>query len=262
MKPRLHLLFPICFALVVVCCAPESVDARAGSQVPARGRVSEAPEQLRDADVAPFQRALLELAFEAASKFPTFPHSKNRGRAQEEVLVACFELGLPKLALQFAPDTEGWRRGLAYADYAYYCAKQGVTKNVDRYLELAEAVASEESSDPNAQQWRIDKVRLKIARAHAAMGQLEKAEEIGGAIEATSISSAFSSRARRARGKVDGMPLSPSDAVANNERSSVLINADDGPSTNASTVVMHASAMAASHRRCCTIILQGRGNEK
>lgn len=176
-------LLATCLALLLAACSADAPDA---SETAPGSSPSGGAKEVEDAGVAPFQRELLTLAFEAASKFPTFPHSKNRGRAQEEVLVACFELGLPKLALQFAPDTEGWRRGLAYADYAYYCAKQGVTKNVDRYLELAEAVASEESADPNAQQWRIDKVRLKIARAHAAMGRMEKAEEIGGAIEATS----------------------------------------------------------------------------
>ncbi len=139
-----------------------------------------------DAAADPSQRALLELAFEAASRFPTSPHKKNRGRAQGLVLAGCFELGLPLLALRFAPQAEGWRRGAAYADFVYHAARQGVTEGSRRYLALASQVVDAESAVPNAQQWRLDTVRLKIARALAAVGDLYGAQQTAGAIDASS----------------------------------------------------------------------------
>ncbi|MFN9332242.1 MAG: hypothetical protein ACK6D1_06520, partial [Planctomycetota bacterium] len=45
------------------------------------------------------QRDLLQLAFDAASKFPPVQHRKNRSRAQEVVVVAAFELGDPEFAV-------------------------------------------------------------------------------------------------------------------------------------------------------------------
>lgn len=150
-------------------------------------QVEEARSEVVDKEVASFQRDLLSLAFEAASAFPSDPHSKNRGLAQEKVLVACFELGLPRLALMFAPRAEGWRRGLAYADFAYYSIQQGATANVDRYLAMARDVADQEAKDSNAQQWRVDKIRLKIARALSAIGRREDASKLSVGISASSL---------------------------------------------------------------------------
>ena len=147
------------------------------------------PRDVADAAVAPFRRELLQVAFEAASKVPSTPHRKNRGRAQEEVLEACFAIGLPRLALQFAPQAEGWRRGLAYADVAYQSARQGATERFDDYLALAEAVVAAESAAPNFQRWRVDKVRQKISRALAACGRTEKALEVAAAIDSASRAS-------------------------------------------------------------------------
>lgn len=140
-----------------------------------------------DADVAPFRRELLRLAFGAASKFPSKPHHKNRGRAQELVVVACFELDLPKLALAFAPDVEGWRRGVAYADYAYWAARHGASPaHVEQHLKLAEKVVAEQEGDPHAQEWRADKIKLKMARALHALGRQDAVDALVGSIGAIS----------------------------------------------------------------------------
>lgn len=160
-----------------------------------------------DAACAPFQRELLELAYEAASKFPKFPHRKNRGRAQEIVLAGCFELGLPLLALQFAPQAEGYRRGMAYADFAYYSIQQGVTKDVQRYLDLATEVADQEAAVENKQQWRVDKVRLKVARALAALGSLDEASKVAGEIGASSRGAVDSNWASTVSSRVATMTL-------------------------------------------------------
>jgi len=173
------------FAVLAVACGRDP--GLTTLQSDGAPQVEEARSEVVDKEVASFQRDLLSLAFEAASAFPSDPHSKNRGLAQEKVLVACFELGLPRLALMFAPRAEGWRRGLAYADFAYYSIQQGATANVDRYLAMARDVADQEAKDSNAQQWRVDKIRLKIARALSAIGRREDASKLSVGISASSL---------------------------------------------------------------------------
>lgn len=174
--------------LLVASCSQDPAEApqQATEQAARQQATRQQAEVVVDAEVAPFQRDLLEFAFEAASKFPKFPHKKNRGRAQEQVLEACFELELPKLALSMAPQAEGWRRGLVYADFAYFSAKQGVTAYAPEYLEMAEAVIAEELADPAHQAWRVDKVRQKISRALAELGRLDEAVEVAGKIDPSS----------------------------------------------------------------------------
>lgn len=204
---------PVLCCLVLFACQREpgkvsqqpAAAQGAGDQQP--GKQAAGSGKVVDAEVAPFQRELLKLAFEAASKFPKFPHSKNRGRAQEVVLVGCFELGLPLLALRFAPDAEGYRRGMAYADFAYYSIQQGVTKDVRSYLELATKVADEEAAVPNMQQWRVDKIRLKVARALAALGELDEASKVADKIGASSRGAVDSNWAVTVSSRVAGMTL-------------------------------------------------------
>lgn len=133
--------------------------------------------RVADAAIAPWRRELLQLAFDAASRFPLDPHAKSRGRAQERVVVAAFELDQPLLALGFAPQIGDWRRGAAYADFAWYSALHGVKADVPRYVALAEGVLGEERKDPDAQEWHGDTIRLKIARAWQAAGEAARAEQ-------------------------------------------------------------------------------------
>ncbi|MCK5945435.1 MAG: hypothetical protein KAI24_25820 [Planctomycetes bacterium] len=183
MKAPLPSIVPVLMTLAFAACGqPEPAAATAT----APRATAPAAREVVDAELAPYRRELLQLAFDAASKFPRFPHHKNRGRTQELVLEACFELGLPKLALHFAPDAEGFRRGLAYADFAFHSARQGVLRDVDRYLRLAEQVIAEESAAENVQAWRVDKVRLKVARALAAAGRSDQAGEVAATIDAAS----------------------------------------------------------------------------
>lgn len=130
-----------------------------------------------DVPIDGYRRDLLQLAFDSASKFPPYPHKKNRGRAQDLVVSACFELEQPKLAAEMAPMVEGWRRGAAFADYAWCCAKVGDKAGTDKYIELAQKVLHDEAKDENAQEWRSDRVRIKIARALRTIGDDEQAKE-------------------------------------------------------------------------------------
>lgn len=132
------------------------------------------------------QRELLQLAFDAASRFPLQPHGKNRSRAQDVVVVAAFELGAPELAVALGAKIADWRRGCAYADFAWAMAQRGETARARDYVKLAEGVVREERDDPSAQEWRGDLIQLKIARAFSALGDVDAAAKASGAIDQSS----------------------------------------------------------------------------
>lgn len=137
-----------------------------------------AAKPVTDKPIDAYRTDLLDLAFEAVSKFPLELHHKNRSRAQDAVVAACFELDQPQRALRFAHDIRDWRRGAAYADYAYYCAKHGDRSKADEYLEKARKIADGVETSENPQQWRRDRVLSKIARTHVLLGDLDNAERV------------------------------------------------------------------------------------
>lgn len=150
------------------------------------------------ATLAPWCRELLQLAFDAASAFPIEPHGKNRSRTQEQVVIACFQLGQPDLALAYAGRILDWRRGCAYADYAWEMARRGDAARSREYVALAEGVANDERQSATAQAWRRDLIQLKVGRALTALGDLEGAKTATADIDAASanaIDGAWSSTA-------------------------------------------------------------------
>lgn len=126
------------------------------------------------------------MAFDAACKFPSIPHAKNRGRTQDLVVAACFEMDQPLLAISLAPKVEGWRRGVAYADFAWCCAKVKDVEGAKRYIGLAESVLEEYRGEANVQDWRADKVRIKIARALTTLGDEAKSRVVLQSVSPTS----------------------------------------------------------------------------
>lgn len=148
-------------------------DSQAGADVFAESK-SDTLGSVSDQPLAAFQSKLLDIAFEAATALPVVPHIKNRSRVQEVVVAACFELDQPRRALGYIEQIENWRRGAGYADFAFYCAQHGDTTEVQHYLDLAEQV-SESSEDAQAQEWRRDRIRAKIARTHHWLGQVQQA---------------------------------------------------------------------------------------
>lgn len=129
-----------------------------------------------------YQQDLLELAFETASKLLLMPHIKNRARAQEQVISTCFELDQPQRALEYIEEIPNWRRGLGYANYAFYCAERGDTSRVQFHLDRARTI-SEDPDDETLPGWRKSRIRATIARTHVLMGQLEQAAEFGENLE-------------------------------------------------------------------------------
>ncbi|MDY7107931.1 MAG: hypothetical protein SYC29_04765 [Planctomycetota bacterium] len=145
-----------------------------------------------DAPLADDRCELLELAIETATAMPITPHIKNRSRAQEAVVEACFELDQPRRALSCIERIDNWRRGAGYADLAFYCARQGWLDPIPHYLDLAERISEETTG------WRRDRIRAKIARTHAWLGEEEKAARFEkGAVE-SEAGKADSVRAMRA----------------------------------------------------------------
>ncbi len=118
-----------------------------------------------------FQVKLLELSFQTATKIPIKPHIKDRSRSQEDVLLTCIELDQPVRALSYIEQIDNWRRGSCYADLAFYYAQHGFEKEALKLLSKAQDI-SETTED-----WRRDRIRVKIAKTYAWMGQTQKADE-------------------------------------------------------------------------------------
>lgn len=178
--------------------SPSAADARAvASPTVATPRV----------EVAGWQRDLLQLAFDAASAFPLDPHQKNRSRAQDVVVQACFALGLPDLALAYGSQMPDWRRGCAYADCAFAMAKRGERARALDYVKLAEGVAKAELANPTAQQWRADLIALKVGRAYSALGDAEAAGKATAGIDPSSTTAVNESWADTAAERANALGL-------------------------------------------------------
>ncbi len=152
-------------------CAPQSADGP-GQEGPVPSETAPASEPMADKPVEPYRTELLDLAFEAATALPVQPHVKDRSRQQEEVVRACLELGQPERALDYTKQIVNWRRGLAYADLALYCARNGHTDEAGRFLEVAAKLAEDE------QDWRQGRIRVKMAQTQAWLGRDEEARRL------------------------------------------------------------------------------------
>lgn len=163
--------------LLIALCSPLHLNARAdevgGPRVQDEAQV-ETSTRTEDSLLADYQDRLLTVAIDSVNAFPIVPHLKNRSRAQEHVVVACFELDQPERALRYAEMIENWRRGAAYADYAYYLAQHGDFAAVQEYLDLAAASVVEIERE-GEQAWRRDRVRAKIARVYLELETPDKA---------------------------------------------------------------------------------------
>src|SRR5262245_10686053 len=122
MTKRIEPFLIILILLFLSGAGCEQKSAQKENPVPAAEQQS---GNLTDKPLAAFQNELLNTAFEVATKIPIDPHIKDRSRTQEEVFGVSLKLDQPKRALQFLEKIDNWRRGSAYADLAFYCAKNG-----------------------------------------------------------------------------------------------------------------------------------------
>lgn len=184
--PQVPWLLVVGFLLLSSSCRRE---AQAGAAVPsAASKAGPAPAAAAAAPIAlqAAQEQLLTTAFAAASKFPLEPHGKNRSRAQQVVVVACFELGALDLAVTLASDIRDWRRALGYADFAWEMAKRGERSRAEQYLGMAAGVVEAERKNEAAQEWRGDLIALKMSRAWRELGELDKAQQVTAGIDVSS----------------------------------------------------------------------------
>ncbi len=147
---------------------------KAASDANNPGSPSERPaNKPQDKPLAEFQIKLLDTAFEVACSIPKEPFVKDRCLAQEKVVDTCLKLDQPIKALLFANQIDDWRRGLCYANIAYYLALKGDTKErIEKGLHLAEQIAALD----HGQKWRSDRIKARIAQVYTVLGQPEKAE--------------------------------------------------------------------------------------
>lgn len=138
-----------------------------------------------DRALAPWQDQLLDVAFKAASALPDNPHLKNRCRMQSDVVAACFTLEQPQRALRCIEKIGNWRRGVGYADYAFWCAKHGDASEVERYLALAQEIADAHHGE-DAQDWERERILGGIAATRLVLGQKEQAGAIAAKLESDS----------------------------------------------------------------------------
>ncbi len=136
------------------------------------------PKAPQDKPLAAFQTNLLQTAFDYATAIPVDPHSKDRCKMQAAVVNACFELGQPQRALSYIEQIGDWRRGAGYADYAFYCTQHGFTNDVQKYLDLAEQISAAADQD-----WRRDRIRIKISKTHALLGQTGQADQFSTGVD-------------------------------------------------------------------------------
>lgn len=163
-------LFAGPFAAVFCFIAP--IGEKPATQAPKAEKKSE-EVNITDSPISNFRTQLLDLAFEVATAIPVEPHLKDRSKAQESVVSACLELDQAQRALKFAERINNWRRGSAYADLAFYFAKRGWDANrLQPLMGLATQVSE------SAEDWRKDRIRVKLAKTHALLGNHKVAEKL------------------------------------------------------------------------------------
>jgi tetratricopeptide (TPR) repeat protein len=119
--------------------------------------------------------------------------------------VACLELGQPKRALRYIDQIEDWRRGADYADLAFYEVQHGATtSDVEPYLDQAAQEAAK------AEDWRKDRINVKIAGTRAYLGQTHEASRLEKGVEPSEM------------GKVAGVKAMTSDANVFDEQVKAL----------------------------------------
>jgi tetratricopeptide (TPR) repeat protein len=136
------------------------------------------PTAPQDKPLAAFQTNLLQTACDVATAIPVIPHIKDRSKMQFAAVTACFKLDQPQRALGCIEKTGDWRRGAGYADYAFYCAQLGFTNAVQHYLNLAEQISLIADQD-----WRRDRIKVRIAQTHLLLGQTGNAEHFSSNLE-------------------------------------------------------------------------------
>lgn len=161
-----QMIFVLAFSLAGVVPA-------LGQAVAGLDQAPEAPHLLKDLPTDQYRLDLLGLAWEAATSYPLDPHIKNRGKAEEEVVVGALAIDQPHLAWGYAKQVVNWRRGACYAEIGHYLLERDEPEHVEYFLQQALL----HGKDPK-QGWRFARVKARVAAARVIMGDREAAEKL------------------------------------------------------------------------------------
>lgn len=186
------------WAATAVCLADSKADAPAVDNTVIIRPQTESPllKELNDGPLTADQSKLLDMAFDAATTIPLYPHVKTRAAQQLEVVKACFELDQPLRALRYIEQIPNWRRGVGYADFAFYCASHGHRTDLDRYLDLAKSFSQTVDQD-----WQRDMIMAIVAKTLILTGQEKTAESLVAGVDESQVGK--TSAARAIQGDVD-----------------------------------------------------------
>lgn len=169
-KARVCLLLPV---IAVAMLWTSGCDKKPQDTTHAAEKADKKPA-VSDALLVPFQSELLDMAFDIASSIPAKPYIKDRGKAQEAVVDTCLKMDQPVRAVRFADKIGDWRRGLCYANTAYYLAQHGYTaEQIQKGLDIAEKIANMD----HGQKWHSDRIKTVISQTCTLLGKTEQAKE-------------------------------------------------------------------------------------
>jgi hypothetical protein len=164
---------------------PESKAAPATA--PAVGS-TDSKAALPDAPLDAKRRALIDLAFGAATRVPTLPHARTRTKLQDAVVEQCFALGQWQAGLDYCASIDDWRRGVLLLTYAEACLEHDQPAQANAIMEQVRGLAKS-LADSGAQSWQVAKIQGRLGALQVRQGltvdvdagllQAEKAEAVG-----------------------------------------------------------------------------------
>ncbi|AQQ09714.1 hypothetical protein L21SP3_01524 [Sedimentisphaera cyanobacteriorum] len=159
-------------------CDKQTADNQAENQAAERSsaeitRKAETKAALENSQIEDYQNQLMEIAFQTASMIPVKPHIKDRSKSQQKVVKAYIELGQIKTAAEQTKKILNWRKGVCFGELAYYFAENNQKGRANEFIALAEEVIEE----PNLEDWRRDRVKVRIAQAETLLGNDSHSEQ-------------------------------------------------------------------------------------
>jgi len=143
----------------------------------------------------------LEEGFRIASAIQN--DAKDRGRAQESVVLDLAEAGFPDEAARKADQVEGWRRGVAYAEIARILARQ------DRLEEARALLAKADAVRAATEGWEGSRIEAHAGQARALVGQMDRTESTAlrlveeDQLQYAGLPAIVKASAQAARGEID-----------------------------------------------------------
>ena len=115
---------------------------------------------------------------------PLDPHRKTRARLQYDVVEAALASGHVELARAVTAEIGNWRAALCEAAIAAHLAEAGEGEAARQALERAETAEVALTAEFE-QGWRRDRVRARIARTYAYLGEPARAASIQARLESS-----------------------------------------------------------------------------